>query len=54
MLNVEVSRVLHSKRFDELAGRFDEIVYGGRPAVAEDVRVSRVQWRELLSCEERR
>jgi hypothetical protein len=54
MLNVEVSRVLHSQRFDELARRFDEIVYGGRPAVAEDVRVSRVQWRELLSSKEAR
>jgi hypothetical protein len=52
MLNVEVSRVLRSSRFDDLAGRFDEIVYGGRSAVAEDVRISRMQWRELLSGKE--
>ena len=34
MLNGEVARALHSRSFDALAGRFDEIAYGGAPTAA--------------------
>jgi hypothetical protein len=54
MLNVEVSRALGSKRFDELARRFDEIVYGGRPAVKDDADTSRVEWGRLLGSRDSR
>jgi Domain of unknown function (DUF4129) len=40
---------LRSERFDALARRFDEIVYGGRPAGEEDVKVARQEWVALLS-----
>jgi hypothetical protein len=48
MLSAEVSRALHSEQFDALARTFDEIVYGGRPATAEDADASRRGWRALL------
>lgn len=48
MSNGEVSRALHSERFDALARRFEEIVYGGHPAEEEDVMVARQEWRRLL------
>jgi Domain of unknown function (DUF4129) len=51
-INAEVSRVLRSRRFDELARRFDEITYGGSPAEREDVEVSRREWRHLLNARE--
>jgi hypothetical protein len=50
-VNSEVSRTLRSHRFDTLARRFDEIAYGGRPAAAEDVELSRREWTELLRAE---
>ena len=50
MSNGEVSRALRSERFDALARRFEEIVYGGRPAAEEDVTVSRREWGQLLSA----
>jgi hypothetical protein len=49
MANAEVSRALRSERFDALARRFDEIVYGGSPAKADDVVTARQEWRQLLS-----
>ena len=48
MSNAEVSRALRSERFDDLARRFEEIVYGGRAAVEEDVRAARLQWSRVL------
>jgi hypothetical protein len=51
MVNAEVSRALHSQRFDALARRFDEIAYGGRPAAEEDVELSRREWSQLLRSE---
>ncbi len=54
MLNAEVSRALRSERFDALARRFDEIAYGGRAAIAEDVRTSRREWSRLLGSKESR
>jgi hypothetical protein len=53
MINAEVSRALRSQRFDDLARRFDEIAYGGRPAVEEDVEASRREWRRLLGSGQR-
>jgi hypothetical protein len=50
-VNSEVSRTLHSQRFDALARRFEEIAYGGRPAAAEDVELSRREWTQLLRAE---
>jgi hypothetical protein len=48
MLNGEVSRALRSEHFDRLAQRFEEIIYGGREAIEEDVRTSRREWNRLL------
>jgi hypothetical protein len=44
----ELSRRLSSADFDALAGRFDEVAYGGRPAAAGDVADARARWGELL------
>ena len=48
MLNAEVSRALRSEHFDRLASRFEEIAYGGRQAVEEDVRCARHEWSSVL------
>jgi hypothetical protein len=50
-VNSEVSRTLGSRRFDALARHFDQIAYGGRPAAAEDVELSRREWSELLRAD---
>jgi hypothetical protein len=39
-----VARALRSPDFDRVAGDFDEIVYGGRPATEDDARASREGW----------
>src|SRR5258705_1621638 len=44
LTNAAVSRTLRSPRFDELAGHFDEVAYGGRPATASDVATARSAW----------
>ncbi len=44
----EVSRKLHSDDFDRLAADFDSVVYGGRPAEAEDVEAARRGWDSVL------
>jgi hypothetical protein len=54
MLNTEVSRALHSQRFDALARAFDEITYGGRAALAQDSEDSRREWSRLLGSGEHR
>jgi uncharacterized protein DUF4129 len=54
MSNAEVSRALGLGRFDELAHDFDEIVYGGRGALAEDAETARREWETLLDSEVRR
>ncbi len=48
MSNAEIARALRSARFDDLARRFDEIVYGNRPAGEADVRATRLEWTKLL------
>lgn len=45
----EVKRLLSSRSFDEVAARFDEIVYGRRPPAAEDLRASRSGWGRVLA-----
>lgn len=44
----EVARRLRSPSFEQLARTFDEIVYGGRPAAPDDVRLAREKWPRVL------
>jgi len=44
----EVSRVLGSDAFDRLAAGFDDVVYGERPASADDVAAARREWESVL------
>jgi hypothetical protein len=44
LTNAAVSRVLRSPRFDELAGDFDEVAYGGRPATEAQLTTARAGW----------
>ena len=48
LTNGTVSRALRSPRFDELAGDFDEVAYGGRPATGTDVATARSAWPAVL------
>lgn len=48
LTNGTVSRALRSPRFDELAGDFDEVAYGGRPATVTDVATARSAWPAVL------
>jgi hypothetical protein len=50
----QVSRQLHSRSFDELAGTFDEVVYGGRPAEKDDAVAARGRWDDVLGEARRR
>jgi hypothetical protein len=44
----EVRRTLGSARFDELAGTFEAVTYGGRPADRPDVDSARREWPRVL------
>lgn len=44
----EVRRTLQLEEFDRLAGDFDEVVYGRRPARADDVEAARTSWPRVL------
>jgi Domain of unknown function (DUF4129) len=44
----DVARVLRSPQFDRTAARFDEVVYGRRPAAADDVDEARAAWSAVL------
>ncbi|MCA1846494.1 MAG: DUF4129 domain-containing protein [Actinobacteria bacterium] len=44
LTNAAVSRALRSSGFDALAGDFDEVAYGGRPATTTDVAAARSTW----------
>jgi len=46
--NHMLGRLLRSRRFDALAGRFDEVAYGGGAATAADAEQQRDEWPELL------
>jgi hypothetical protein len=48
--NGDLARELHSARFDGLARDFDEIVYGGRAAEAQDAQRARSGWQDLLQA----
>jgi uncharacterized protein DUF4129 len=48
LTNSAVSRVLRSPRFDELAGDFDEVAYGGHPATTAQVAAARTAWPALV------
>jgi len=45
----EVARVLASASFAGVAGRFDEVAYGGRPPDAADVDAARAGWSDVLA-----
>lgn len=47
--NAQLSRMLHSRDFDALARRFDEIAYGASPAGPEDADDARRRWGEVVS-----
>ena len=44
----EVARAVGAPGFDRAAARFDEVVYGRRPAAAGDVEAARAAWDEAL------
>jgi hypothetical protein len=46
--NHVIGRRLRSRRFDSLAGRFDEVAYGGGSATAADAEQQRDEWPQLL------
>jgi hypothetical protein len=48
LTNAAVSRALRSPGFDALAGDFDEVAYGGRPATTTDVATARSTWPTVL------
>jgi len=45
----DVARALHSPEFDRAAARFDEVVYGRRPAAPADVDSAREAWSVVLT-----
>jgi hypothetical protein len=44
----EVRRALRSADFDAVADTFDDVVYGGRPAGADDLAAARRRWAEIV------
>lgn len=44
----EVTRRLASPAFAGLAGTFEEVAYGGRPATEAEVQAARVEWPRIL------
>jgi hypothetical protein len=44
----EVRRTLRSERFDDLAGTFEAVTYGGRAAEHRDVDAARRDWPRVL------
>jgi Domain of unknown function (DUF4129) len=50
----EVRRTLQSTRFDDLAGTFEAVTYGGRTADAPDVAAARREWPQVLEESGRR
>jgi hypothetical protein len=45
----QVARTIRSRDFEELAGTFDAIAYGGRPADATDLVDARDRWPRVLT-----
>jgi hypothetical protein len=50
----EVRTTLGSARFDDLAGTFEAVAYGGRPADPPDVEAARREWPRVLEESGRR
>jgi hypothetical protein len=50
----EVRRALGSQRFDDLAGTFESVTYGGRSADPPDVAEARREWPRVLEESSRR
>ncbi len=50
----EVRRALDSHRFDDLAGTFEAVTYGGRAADPPDVDAARREWPHVLEESGRR
>jgi hypothetical protein len=50
----EVRRALSSQRFDDLAGTFESVTYGGRSADPPDVAEARREWPRVLEESSRR
>lgn len=48
LTSAEVAELLTSPEFEALAMRFDEVVYGRRPATADDLARAREGWERLL------
>jgi hypothetical protein len=44
----EVRRALHDDDFDALAATFDDVVYGGRPPVPDDLASARERWPRIV------
>jgi hypothetical protein len=44
----DVARAVHTDAFDRVAARFDEVVYGGRPAAAGDADAARAAYAAVL------
>jgi Domain of unknown function (DUF4129) len=44
----DVARRLRLPAFDSLGARFDEVAYGGEPALSGDLQTSREKWRAVL------
>ena len=44
----DIAQLLRSKRFEEVAATFDEVVYGRRAPLPEDVEISRAGWRSII------
>jgi len=54
LTSAEVGRRLRSAAYDELAASFDQVVYGGRAALADDVELARRRWSAVLAEAEHR
>ncbi len=50
LTNAAVSGTLRSAPFDRLAGDFDEVAYGGRPATPDDITAARSGWPAVLDA----
>jgi len=48
LTTAQVAHHVRSASFEEIASSFEEIAYGGRVAAAQDVRLSRDAWRDVL------
>jgi hypothetical protein len=50
LTSAEIRRRLRVPEFDEIAASFDRIVYGRRPATADDAAAARERWQRVLAA----